>query len=585
MNRRKRTEPAAVPAWRIRTLVVLFALAAGALEARLAWLQLAESERYTAEAEKRQLRTVEMPTHRGVITDRDGEPLGISTPAPSIVVNPKLVPVERDVLVELAAAVGLAVEDVERAITSNQHREFLYLHPTKVRQMSPAAAARVLALEIPGVWADPEYKRFYPAHEVSCHLVGFTNIDDTGIEGLESVFDPVLTGVPGRKLVQKDEKGRVIADVEQIRPARPGQDVRLSIDLTLQYVAYRALKRAVQENQAPSGTIVVLDIETGEVLTMVNQPACNPNNPAERDPELTRNRAVTDPIEAGSTIKPLIFAAALANGYTPETLIDVPKELFVGGSTRSLTSDDSGPLGEVSITHVLAESSSVGAALIGLSLEAEAVWRALDSFGIGRLTGSELRGVESAGMLDPNYLRWGERTLATVSYGYGLSVTPLQLARAYAAIANEGVLLPVSFTALDSPPEGEAAIPQEIAADLLAMLEIVVADGTASRASIPNYRVAGKTGTAKIAEGGSYSDDRYRAVFAGIAPVSRPRFAAAVVINDPRGRAYYGGEIAAPVFAEVIGAALRIYGIAPDALETTSLETDIGPELHAEARR
>ena len=269
MNRRKRTDPPSISSWRARAMLVAFALVAVTLEASLVRLQLAESDRFTAEAAKRQLRMVEMPAHRGILTDRNGEALSVSTPAPSIVVNPGLVPLERETMFALADALGLEADDVERTITSNQNREFLYLHPTKVRQISPAAAANVLALEIPGVWKEPEYKRFYPQHEVTCHLVGFTNIDDVGIEGLEKVFDPLLTGTPGAKLVKRDELGRVIADVEQVRPARPGQDVRLSIDLNLQFVAYRALLAAVQENDAVSGSLVILDIETGEVLALV----------------------------------------------------------------------------------------------------------------------------------------------------------------------------------------------------------------------------------------------------------------------------------------------------------------------------
>ena len=560
MNRRKLQPNASLPAWRVRALLGAFLLAIVAIEARLTWLQIVQGDVLTAEGLQRQLREVTIPAHRGLITDRFGEPLAVSTPVDSVFVDPQLFPADIESIYALARATGRDGEELAREITSRTDRRFHWVE----RGLPPAQAARVLELGYPGVGVRREYKRFSPTHEVTCHLVGITDRDDAGIEGLELVFDPLLAGEPGLKIVQQDLRGRVIGDIEQKVPARPGQDLRTSIDLRLQYPAYFELKKAVQDSGADSGSLVMLDVVTGEVLTMVNQPFCNPNDATQRQ-ELSRfrNRAIIDPIEPGSTIKPLILAAALASGFTPETRIDVPKDLEIAG--RIVTSDEN-RLGVVTVTEILARSSSVGMATIALDVDSALMWRTLRNFGIAGSTESGLGSHESHGILE-DYAQWGELRKANLSYGYGLQATPLQIARAYAAIANDGLLPPVSFEALDSPPEHVQAISPEIAAELMAMLEVVVSDqGTALRASIPGYSVAGKTGTVRIHEAGGYSNDRRRAFFAGMAPASNPRFAAVVVINNPRGVEYYGGEIAAPVFAEVVGKALRLYGVAPDAL-------------------
>jgi len=561
MNRRKLQPNAVPPAWRVRALLGVFLLAVLALEARLAWLQLVQGETLTQEGLERQLRAVEIPAHRGLITDRFGEPLAVSTPTDSVFVDPQLFPADVDSIYALARATGRDGEELAREISSRLDRRFHWVE----RHLPPAQAARALELGFPGVGIQREYKRFSPNHEVACHLVGITNSDDVGIEGLELVFDPLLAGEPGEKIVQRDERGRVIGDIEQVRPARPGQDLRTSIDLRLQYPAYFELKKAVEESGADSASLVMLDVVTGEVLTLVNQPKCNPNDETDRqDISLFRNRAVIDPVEPGSTIKPLILAAALQSGFTPATLVNVPKDLVIGG--RLVTSDEN-RLGVVSVTEILARSSSVGMGIIVQNVDSALIGRTLLNFGIAGPTGSGLGSHESHGILeDP--AQWAVLHKANLSYGYGLQVTPLQIARAYAAIANDGLLPPVSFVALDAPPEHVQAISPELAAELMAMLEVVVSDqGTALRASIPGYSVAGKTGTVKIHEtGGGYSDTRYRAFFAGMAPASNPRFVAVVLINDPRGTQYYGGDVAAPVFAAVVGKALRMYGVAPDAL-------------------
>jgi cell division protein FtsI (penicillin-binding protein 3) len=425
-----------------------------------------------------------------------------------------------------------------------------------------------------------EYRRYHPAGEVAGHVIGFTDIDDRGQEGLELAFDYWLAGEPGSKRVLQDRMGRIIGDVEGIKDPRPGRELATSLDLRLQYLAYRELKGAVAEAQARSGSVVLLDVHTGEVLAMVNQPSYNPNDRSQRDASHYRNRAVTDIFEPGSSIKPLVLATALESGrFTADTIIDTsPGYLEVDG--RVLT-EDSSRLGKIPVSTVLAKSSSVGMARIALELPAADIWHTLTALGIGRPTESGFPG-ESAGVLnEPQH--WRAIGQATLSYGYGLAVTSLQLARAYAAIGAGGVMPPASFLALEEPPATERVLDADTAAELLRMLEGVVGpSGTGQRAAIPNYRVAGKTGTARIVEGGRYSDDRYTAVFAGLAPASDPRLAAVVVIDDPRGDEYYGGDVAAPVFARVVGGALRILAVPPDALPEPPLTlmshaAEVGP--------
>lgn len=553
-NRKMTVKP-----WRATALLVAFALAAVTLEARVVYLQLIDHDFLAAQGDSRHLRTVTINPHRGSIVDRNGEPLAVSTPVDSIWANPREIRPALGRLDELARVLDVDAESLARRITSNLNREFVYLK----RHLLPADVAEVLNLDIPGVETQREYRRYHPAGEVAGHVIGFADIDDHGQEGLEFAFDYWLAGEPGSKRVLQDLTGRIIGDVEQIKAPRPGRELRTSLDLRLQYLAYRELKAAVTTSQARSGSIVMLDPRTGEVLVMVNQPSFNPNDRAQRDASHYRNRAVTDFFEPGSAFKPLVLAAALESGrYGPDTIIDTsPGVLEVDG--RILTEDTS-KLGRISVTTVLARSSSVGIARIGLGLPAEDIWRTLSGFGIGRTTESGFPG-ESAGVLnDPEH--WRPVGQATLSYGYGLAVTPLQLARAYAAIASGGLLPPVSFLALDEPPDVERVISAETARDLMQMLEVVVSPaGTGQRAAIPNYRVAGKTGTAWISEAGRYSDDRYRAIFAGMAPASHPRLVAVVVIEDPRGQSYYGGDIAAPVFANVVADALRILAVPPDA--------------------
>lgn len=550
--------------WRGKALFAAFALVAITLEARVLQLQLIDNEFLAAQGNDRHLRTVEISAHRGPITDRNGEPLAVSTPVDSIWANPRELKAELGRLPELARVLEVDSEWLMRRVTSNLDREFVYLK----RHLSPAAAADVLRLDIPGVATAREYRRYYPSGEVVGHVVGFTDIDDHGQEGLELAFDYWLRGEAGSKRVVQDRYGRVIGDVEQVKAAQPGRTLRTSLDLRIQYLAYRELKAAVTETRARSGSIVVLDPRTGEILAMVNQPSFNPNNRSLREPALYRNRAATDPFEPGSSFKPFVLAAALESGHvTPDTVIDTgPGLLTVAG--RPLT-EDPVRLGRISVTGVLAKSSNVGAGRIALAMEPETIARVLHGFGIGRVTENGFPG-ESAGRLDdPKH--WRQVGQATLAYGYGLSVTTLQLARAYSAIAARGVLRPLSLVAVDEAPPGERAISAATAEQLVEMMRAVISpQGTGERAAVKNFSVAGKTGTAWISAAGGYSN-RYTAVFGGMVPASDPRLVAVIVIDDPQGEQFNGGDIAAPVFARIATGALRLMAVPPDSPEVPPL--------------
>ena len=465
-----------------------------------------------------------------------------------------------DRLGDLAEVLDVEADWLARRITSNLDREFVYLR----RHLRPNDAARALSLGLPGVSTLREYRRYYPAGEVAGHVLGFTDIDDRGQEGLELAYDYWLSGETGAKRVLRDRLGRVVEDVELINAAQPGRTLASSLDLRVQYLAYRELKQAVLDSGALSGSVVILDVTNGEVLAMVNQPSYNPNDRAQLEVARYRNRAVTDIFEPGSSFKPLIVAAALESGrYGPDSIIDTsPGYLRVGGK---ILTEDYNNLGKIDITTMLAKSSSVGAGKLGLELEPEQLWAVLSSFGIGRLTDSGFPG-ESAGVLNhPRY--WRPVGQATLAYGYGLSVTALQLAQAYSVIAADGIRRPISMLVQDEQVAGERVVSVDTARRLRSMLETVVSPaGTGQRAAIRNFRVAGKTGTAKKVGVGGYSDDRYVAVFAGLAPASDPKLVAVVVIDEPRGEDYYGGEVAAPVFSRIVSGALRLMAIPPDAL-------------------
>lgn len=544
-------------AWRSGLVTALFVVGAALMVARAFDLQVLRKDFLQDQGQARHVRTVEMPAHRGMITDRNGEPLAVSTPVASVWVNPRELSAAATRLPELAKLLQEDPRELVKLVAERQDREFVYVK----RQITPQLADAVEALAIPGVHLQREYKRFYPAAEVTAHLLGFTNIDDKGQEGLELAFNEWLSGAAGAKRVLRDRLGQTIEDLELLSAPNPGKTLRTSIDLRLQYLAYRELKSAIQENDAVSGSIVVLDATSGEVLALANQPSFNPNNRNELQGSHYRNRAITDVFEPGSSFKPFPVMAALETGkWSPATTVDTsPGFIKVGGYTIP----DTHNYGVIDVTTVLAQSVNVGASKIALSLERDQLWSVLARFGFGSVTGSGLPG-ESGGML-PHWQRWREVTQATLSYGYGLSVTPLQLAQGYAIIAADGVSRPVSFIAGETSP-GEQVVQSRSARSMRQMLEAVVQpDGTGRAAAVNGYRVAGKTGTARKAVAGGYASDRHIAVFAGMAPVENPRLVTVVVINEPRKQKYYGGAIAAPVFSRVMAGGLRLLNVAPDA--------------------
>lgn len=545
--------------WRAYVLIGLLVCCAGALVYRAVNLTLVDHSFLAKEGDARFSRVVQIAAHRGTITDRYGEPLAVSTPVDSIWANPKELALAPDQIPRLAAALKLDRQELARRVTTNLDRDFLYL----ARHKEPSEAQQIKALGIPGVYLSREYRRYYPSGEVAGHILGFTNVDDAGQEGLELAFDHWLAGQNGAKRVIQDRYGRIVQDVESIRPVRPGRDLVLSIDLRLQYIAYRELKAAIRDQRATAGTAVVLDIATGEVLAMVNQPAFNPNDRDHLTPAMYRNRAATDILEPGSTMKPFFIAAALGTGrYDERSIIDTsPGFIKVGVKTF----DDEHNLGAINIATILARSSNVGMAHIALSLPPETIWNVLKGVGFGQVTTSGFPG-ESAGLL-PQYSQWRPIGIATMSHGYGLSVTPLQLVHAYATLGTRGIARPISFLRVDSPPAGTRVLDERVCVELAHMLEQVVAAegvGTGKAAAIPGYRVFGKTGTAQEAVAGGYSTDRFFATFVGLAPATNPRLAALVVLDDPSAGKHQGGEVSAPVFSEIMGGALRLLAVAPD---------------------
>ena len=539
-------------------VLAMLAFSVAGLLWRAVDLQFTDKDFLQGQADARHLRVVKVAATRGKIVDRDGQPIAISTPVDSIWINPKQFATERARWSELTEVLNLDVDKLHRLVAKKIGREFVYLK----RHVDPSLATSVAELGMAGVYLQREYRRYYPTGEVSAHAVGFTNVDDAGQEGLELAYNSWLTGRDGAKRVIRDRYGRVVEDVEHIETRADGADLILSIDKRMQYLAYRALKEGVIKAGALGGSVVVMDARTGEVLAMANQPAYNPNSRTDRVSSRYRNRAVTDVFEPGSTVKPFTVAAALQTGlFKPNTSIDTrPGFLKVG---RHKVSDHRN-YGVIDVATVLKKSSNVGATKIALELPPERLWDTFASLGFGVITGSGFPG-ETAGILT-DYVDWSDIERATLSFGYGLSVTPLQLAQAYGVIASGGLMYPATFLRVDEPPEPERVMAAHAALQVRGMLEAVTGEGgTGQRARISGYRVAGKTGTARKSTAGGYSDDRYVAVFAGMVPASAPRLVAVVVIDEPTGDEYYGGQVAAPVFSEVMAGALRLKGIAPDA--------------------
>jgi cell division protein FtsI (penicillin-binding protein 3) len=552
--------------WRSVVVFGCVALAALGLAARAVELQLVNHDYLAKQGDDRSLRVAKIAAHRGAITDRNGEPLAISTPVDSVWVNPQEVNDNIDQLPKLARALNEDQQTLARRITSNLDREFLYLE----RHMPPEAAAHVKALGIPGVYLAREYRRYYPAGEVTGHVVGFTTVDDKGQEGLELGFEQLLNGEDGAKRVLQDSYGNHVQNVESIRAPRPGRDLATSIDLRVQYLAYRELKAAMQEYRARAGSVITIDVDTGEVLAMVNQPSYNPNDREQLKAGLYRNRAATDIFEPGSSVKPFIMAAALASGqYKPDSVVDTSPGFFKVGNKIE---EDEHNLGVIDMATILAKSSNVGIAKVALSLQPEQIWSTFTALGLGQVTGSNYPG-ESAGTLS-HYSHWRPIGIATMSHGYGLSVTALQLAHAYATIGAGGVKRPISFERITGPVRGEQVLDPKVARELIQLMDQVTEKGsTATRASLIGYRVSGKTGTAFKSMAGGYSTDKIMAVFAGVVPASHPKLATVVVIDEPSrdvhevGYLAQGGTVAAPVFASVMSGALRLMDIPPDDLQ------------------
>jgi cell division protein FtsI (penicillin-binding protein 3) len=542
---------------RARLLAAAIALTAMVLLGRSLQLQVFDRQFIAMQADMRHARTARIVAHRGSIQDRFGEPLAASSPVETVWVNPPEFAEAGEGIPRLARALKLNRQWLEQRVTSNLDREFLYVK----RHVEPADASVVRALELPGVYFQREYKRFYPNTEVTGHLLGFTSLDEAGQEGLELAFDRTLHGVDGAKRVIQDGRGRVIQNVEVVRAPVEGQDLVTSVDLRIQYLAYRELKAAIRQHRARAGTVIVLDIATGEVLAMVNQPSFNPNDRAQYEVNRYRNRAVTDIFEPGSSIKPFVVAAALASGrYRADSTIDAMP--FKVGTHVIRDHHD---LGVIDMGDVLARSSNVAMAKIALTLDRSQMHETLRGLGFGEVTASGFPG-ESAGLLT-GAANWRSINVATMAYGYGLSVTPLQLAQAYSTIGAFGIHRPVSFRRVDVPPAGERVLPAKVARDLIGLLEeTVLPTGTGVKAAVAGYRVAGKTGTAWKAVPGGYTNERYLSVFAGVVPATQPRLAVVVMVDEPDGRYYYGGDVAAPVFSAVTSGALRLMSVAPDDL-------------------
>ncbi len=543
------------------TVLGLFGLAVALLVWRAVDQQILEKDFLQSEGADRYLTRVEVPAHRGLITDRRGDVLALSTPVDSIAANPRVIGNDPKQMVALAKVLGVDAGQLRARLARYGQRHFVYLK----RRMSPSAADHVMntvkAHDIRGVHVEREYKRFYPAGEVFAHVLGFTDVDDVGQEGLELAFDEALRGEPGAKRVLRDGRRQVVDDVENVRSPRAGNHLALSIDQRLQFIAYRELKAAVKRHRAVAGSLVLLDTRSGEILAMVNQPSFNPNADRSNRGGALRNRALTDVFEPGSTMKPFTVAAALDKGAIQvDSKIDTSPGYFRVGAARVR---DSKNLGVIDVSTVLSRSSNVGAGKIALGLDKRDLWQAMDRLGFGSTAQTGFPG-EAAGQLS-DYRRWALIDQATLSFGYGISVTTLQLAQAYAVLANDGVLLPTTLIKRDTLPQGRRVFSVQTTKRLRKMLESVVsADGTAPQAAVQGYRVAGKTGTVKKFGPQGYSDDRYLSLFAGIAPAEKPRVAMVVMLNEPRGEQFYGGQVAGPVFSAVMAETLRLLNVAPD---------------------
>ena len=552
------------------SVAVVFMLLATTLLAKTLDMQILHSEFFEKQGDARQLRTVSISAHRGDIVDRNGEPFAVSAPVNSIWINPQVAKDDLTRLDQVAQLLSLDIISLKEKIKRNSHREFIYLK----RHASPELADEVMALKVPGIALQNEYRRYYPSGEVAAHVIGFADIDDNGQEGIELAFDEWLKGVSGKKRVIRDRLGRAFDDIEGIRSVEQGKSIKLSIDKRLQYLTYRTLKAAVLKHNAVAGSAVVLDVKTGEVLAMVNQPSFNVNDRKQLTPQAIRNRAVTDVFEPGSTMKPITIAAALESGrwkpfYKVET---APGYMQVKGNTIR----DVRNYGDLDVGGVLEKSSNVGISKIALAMDAQQQWSMYQKLGLGMVTGSGFPG-EASGQLSLNALN-NDFERASMAFGYGVSVTPLQLAHAYSAIAADGILRPVNFLYDDNRKEddvveGQRVMSADTAREVRKMMQRVVSDqGSGKRASVANYSVAGKTGTVHKFIAGGYAEDRYLSIFAGMVPADKPELVMVVMVDEPRNGEHFGGQVAAPVFSQVMSGAMRLLDVAPDRLSPKQIK-------------
>ncbi|MBW8185745.1 MULTISPECIES: peptidoglycan D,D-transpeptidase FtsI family protein [Shewanella] len=546
--------------WRLYVVVAFVCLLFTSLIGRAAYIQIVEPEKLRHESDMRTLRTTSREVQRGLITDRNGEMLAVSVPVKAVYADPKVVH-DKNGFVDMRRWQALAdvlhepKDEILKRVQSNPRKRFTYLK----RQVTPAVAEYIKQLRLPGVYLKSESRRYYPTSEISAQLVGITNIDDVGIEGIENSYNDWLTGTPSKQKVRKSRDGHVVERLDMVHEGESPNDLVLSIDQRIQQLAYREIKRVTEINQATSASIVVLDVHTGEVLAMANTPSYNPNSRENLQSYRMRNRALTDAYEPGSTIKPFVVAAALDAGTIKEEQIfkTYPGRMRIGGKIVR----DGRDYGDLSLSGILVHSSNVGMAKIGLSMPVQELLGSYQTMGLGNYSGINLEG-ESSGLIHDRR-RWSDFERATLSFGYGFMVTPLQLARLYATLGSKGVLYPVSILKLKQQPEGTQVISPHVAQSVMEMLVgVTEKGGTATKAHIEGYPVAGKTGTARKAVAGGYGED-YVAVFAGVAPVHNPRLAIAVVVNEPKGDKYYGGDLAAPAFAKVMSGALQMLNVEP----------------------
>ncbi|EPJ89345.1 penicillin-binding protein 2 [Pseudomonas fluorescens] len=563
--------------WRFRLMLGLLALMVGAIVWRIFDLQVVDRDFLIGQGDARSLRHIPIPAHRGLITDRNGEPLAVSTPVTTLWANAKELQVAKDKWPELAAALGQDRKALTERLEAQANKEFIYL----VRGLTPEQGQQVLDLKIPGVYGIEEFRRFYPAGETTAHMVGFTDIDDHGREGVELAYDEWLAGVPGKRQVIKDRRGRLIKDVQVTKNAKAGKPLALSIDLRLQYLANRELRNAIIENGAKAGSLVIMDVKTGEILAMVNQPTYNPNNRRNLQPAMMRNRAMIDVFEPGSTMKAISMSAALETGrWKPSDKVEVyPGTLQLGKYTIRDVSRTEGPV--LDLTGILINSSNVGMSKVAFDIGGETIYHLAQKIGLGQPTGLDFPG-ERVGNL-PNYREWRKAETATLSYGYGLSVTAIQLAHAFSVLANNGRMVPLSLIHVDEAPKATQVIPENVAKTMQGMLQQVIeAPRGVFRAQVPAYHVAGKSGTARKTSVGTkgYAENSYRSLFAGFGPMSDPRYAIVVVIDEPSKAGYFGGLVSAPVFSKVMSGTLRLMNITPDNLPPTQ-QANAGPPAAA----